>query len=510
MTLRLRLAEVLGSLSLATDLASGCPPESGLRATIVATRLGELVGLSHDELAVTYYAGITRMLGCTSTAMEGASLALGEDQILNFALLSCDWADPAEVEAALERYLTPDVSAQERRSAVAGIVEMHASIVRMSSLHCAQAALLTGRLPVPAGVPVMLEHLWARWDGRFPGAAGTDIPLPARIITLARAAELARRPGGPEAADAVVRSRSGTEFDPDLCTALHTHARELLEGLDAPSAWDLFLDTEPRSHVLITPEQMVTVAETFADFVDQKSGWFAGHSRRVAALAGDAAVTMGLASGEQDRIRLGGLVHDIGRAAVSNGIWDKPAPLTPREYDIAESHSYHSECVLRAAPALNELASLASAAHERADGSGYHRRVRAVESAVGLLGAADVYEALTHDRPWRSAFPTDAASREMQAMSADGLLNSECVAAVLGQGRAGDAVVPTYPAGLTPREVEVLRLVVMGLPTKAIAARLFISIKTADHHIQNIYEKTGARGRAVAALFAVEHGLTVN
>ena len=63
------------------------------------------------------------------------------------------------------------------------------------------------------------------------------------------------------------------------------------------------------------------------------------------------------------------------------------------------------------------------------------------------------------------------------------------------------------PAGLTAREVEVLKLVAQGLSNKQIAARLVISPKTAGNHIEHIYTKIGASNRATASLFAMQHGL---
>lgn len=507
MSERLHLAELLGSLSLATDMGTASPPETALGTTIMATRLARRSGVSGEGLATTYYAGITRMLGCTATAMEGASLAAGEDQRLNLALLSCDWSDAAEVEAALGKSLPAELPAEQRRAAIGNVVEAHPQIAGVAGLHCVQAMMFTRRLPVPEAVPEIIEHMWARWDGRYPGASGGEIPLPARIIPLARAAELARRAGGRAAVEALTRERSGTEFDPGLCEALRAGLDDLFDGLDAPSLWDAFLDEEPGVHVLLGTDQARTVAETFADFADQKSGWFAGHSRRVSELAAGAAASLGLAEEEVERIRLAALMHDIGRVAVRNGIWDKPGSLAPRERQIAQSHSFHTASVLELSPALTHLAVLAAAAQERADGSGYHRGIRAIEPATGLLGAANVYDAMTHDRPWRAAFGADSAAEQIQAMCGAGTLHGECAAAVLTQAGSSGAVAPVYPAGLTSREVAVLQLLVTGMPTKTVAARLTISVKTADHHIQSIYDKVGARGRAPVALFALEHGL---
>ena len=64
-----------------------------------------------------------------------------------------------------------------------------------------------------------------------------------------------------------------------------------------------------------------------------------------------------------------------------------------------------------------------------------------------------------------------------------------------------------WPAGLTSREIEVLRLLVRGLSNKEIAEQLVISRKTAGSHVEHIYSKAGVSNRAQASLFAVKHGL---
>lgn len=505
--MQLRLAEILGSLSLATDMSTANPAESSINATVISTRLAERAGVPPGDLPTTYFACLTRMLGCTATATEAASLSLGHDQLFNFGLLTCDWSEPDQVAARLRDVLPEGEGAVTRDAAIQGILDQFEGVGEGASLHCVQAMMLTEHLPLPSGVSDLLGFIWSRWDGRFPGAAGSDIPLPARIITLARGVELTRRAGGQSAAEAVVEARRRTEFDPDLCDLFLSCAPEVLGGLDGATAWDIFLDIEPGAVLTVDPEDLVTIAKSFADFTDQKSGWFLGHSRRVSALATAAAGSVGLDQDQQHEITIAALLHDVGRAAVNNGIWDKPGDLTPHERQLAESHSYHTDSVLKMSSTFAEVAAIAAAAHERADGSGYHRAHHAVDAPGALLASADVYDALVSDRPWRPAFSPDDAVAEIQRMCSAGSLHAECAAAVLSVARGGRTIEAEYPDGLTSREVDVIKLLITGVPTKTIAARLSISPKTADKHIQSIYDKTDARGRAPAALYALRHGL---
>ncbi len=165
--------------------------------------------------------------------------------------------------------------------------------------------------------------------------------------------------------------------------------------------------------------------------------------------------------------------------------------------------------LLRRVPYTATLATAAGAAHERVDGSGYHRRIGAahLDEAQRVLAAADCYQAMTSDRPYRKASTTGEAAAELRAMSAAGRLDGEAVERVLAAAGHRRAARPPLPAGLTAREAEVLRLIALGLTTQQVAGRLVISAKTADHHVQHIYTKLRVSTRGAAALFAIEHGI---
>lgn len=209
-------------------------------------------------------------------------------------------------------------------------------------------------------------------------------------------------------------------------------------------------------------------------------------------------------------VRRAALVHDLGRVAVPNSVWDKPGPLTRAERDRVELHPLRTEQLLTRCPALTALASVAGAHHERADGRGYHRHVPAssLPPAARLLAAADRYHAMTEPRAHRAAHSPDDAARELRDEARTGGLDPEAAEAVLaaaGHRRVRGST--PYPDGLTAREVEVLRLVARGRTTRQIAAELVISTKTADRHVQNCYSKIGVSTRGAAALYAAERGL---
>jgi HD-GYP domain-containing protein (c-di-GMP phosphodiesterase class II) len=214
---------------------------------------------------------------------------------------------------------------------------------------------------------------------------------------------------------------------------------------------------------------------------------------------------------EREQLRVAALLHDLGRVAIPNGIWDKPGALNAIERERAREHAAHTTKILARSPFLEPYARLAGSDHERLDGTGYARGVRGsdLSTATKLLAAADVYQAVLEDRPHRPAHTRDAAAKLLTDEAAAGRLDRDAVRAVLASADARVDERTTYPCDLTEREVEVLRLLAQGLSNKEIGARLHISPRTAGNHVAHIYEKTGVSTRASAALFAVQHRLIV-
>jgi HD-GYP domain-containing protein (c-di-GMP phosphodiesterase class II) len=282
-----------------------------------------------------------------------------------------------------------------------------------------------------------------------------------------------------------------------------------LDDLDSEQSWDAVLAAEPEPHRRLSDEQLDRALEAVADFTDLKCPYLLGHSRRVADLAGRAAREVGLPEEEAQRVRRAGLLHDIGRLGVANTIWDKPGALTRSEWERVRLHPYLTGRMLSASAALSGLAAIAANHHERLDGSGYPRGLTAesLTPAARVLAAADVYVAATEPRPHRAAASDDQAAEMLRGEVRSGRLDGPAMDAVLAA--AGHRVPRRRegPAGLTAREIEVLRLLARGLTAKAIAQELVISRKTAANHIQHIYAKAGVANRAQASLFAVRHGL---
>lgn len=326
---------------------------------------------------------------------------------------------------------------------------------------------------------------------------------------MADVVEVFHHAGGVEAAIAVARERSGTQFDPAIVEVFCASAAEIFDELDSATTWVAVMAADPALDRELSEGEVDRALEAVADFVDLKSPYTLGHSRGVADTAHDAAVALGMTPPEVSAVRRAGLLHDLGRLGVSNAVWDKLGPLSHAETERVRMHPYFTERMLLSCPVLATLAPLAVQHHERMDGSGYPRGLAgdAISRSGRVLMAADLYRSKLESRPHRPASTVKEAAAHLRAEVRAGRIDGEAAEAVLSATGHRARRRREWPAGLTAREVEILQLVARGLSHREIAEQLVISRKTASNHIEHIYAKTGASNRAMAALFAVKHGL---
>jgi HD-GYP domain-containing protein (c-di-GMP phosphodiesterase class II) len=506
-----RLAELLAALSLATDLGMGQPMEHVLRQCLISLRLAQRLGMDEADREVVYYAALLAWVGCHVDAYEQAKW-FGDDTALKADFRHTDFATPVAGPLFMLRHLGAGRPMAERaRLGVAFLGDGRRTAEAMLENHWLAADELAARLGLAQRVRDSVEQTFERWDGKGvpKGARGEEVLLSSRLVTLADVVEVFHRAGGIGAAIEVARQRRGTQFDPQVVDVFAAEAASLFAGLDEASSWDAVIAAEPALAVRLTDPEFEAALEAIADFADVKSPYTIGHSRGVADLAGEAARILGLGGQGVTLVRRAGLVHDLGRLGVPNTVWDKPGKLSHAEAERVRLHPYLTERMLASSPALAPLAAVAVQHHERLDGSGYPRGLSggAVSPGGRVLAAADFYHARTEPRPHRPTSPADEAAAQMRAEARAGRLDGDAVAAVLSAAGHRAPRRQARAAGLTGREVEVLRLLARGLSNKEIGERLGISRKTASHHVEHIYAKTGTANRALASLFAANHGL---
>ena len=505
------LAELLAVLSLAADLGMGQPMEHVLRQCLISLRLAQRLGLSEADREVVYYASLLAWVGCHVDAYEQAKW-FGDDTALKADFRRVDFATATVGPLFMLRHLGAGRPMTERaRLGVAFPGDGRRAAEAMLENHWLAADALAARLGLAQRVRDSVEQTFERWDGRGvpKGAKGEEILVTSRLITLADVVEVFYRAGGTDAAVAVARQRRGTQFDPQIVDVFVGQAASLFAGLDEVSSWDAVIGAEPALGMRLTGPELDAALEAIADFADVKSPCTIGHSRGVADLAGEAARMFGLGGQAATMVRRAALVHDLGRLGVPNTIWDKPGRLSHSETERVRLHPYLTERMLVCSPGLAPLAAIAVQHHERLDGSGYPRGLSggALSPEGRVLAAADFYHSRTEPRPHRPACAPDAAAAGLGAEARAGRIDGGAAAAVLSAAGHPATRRPVRPAGLTGREMEVLQLLARGLSNKEIAERLVISRKTVGHHVEHIYAKTGTANRALASLFAANHGL---
>ncbi|HSE10662.1 MAG TPA: HD domain-containing phosphohydrolase [Nocardioidaceae bacterium] len=502
-----RLADLLAGLSRLADLGFGLEVGAALRSCALATRLSDSLGCSPDEARGAFYTALLHHVGCAGYSHETARL-LGDDIAANTAAGRTDAASPTDVVTTFLPTLTRGRPLLERaRLVFVALTRGNRWGDEFTATACDLGRDTARRLGLPDEAQAGLFHVYDLWsDGRDDAQGGEAIPIAARIARLTGIAVLFASLGGTTLAVDAVRRRSGGMLDPVLVSEFARQADAWLAEVDDADLRTLVLDAEPSPPE--TVDDISLVAGVFGDLADLKSPYLVGHSRGVASLAAGAAAR--LAPGARSDLEVAGLLHDVGRAAVSSGVWDKPGPLNDAEREQVRLHPYYSERILAGSVELSRLAPLVGRHHERLDGTGYHRGSDAADLSTQsrILAAADTFRAMTERRPHRIALSPAEAERELVGEAEHGRLDPDAVQAVLeAAGRRVAVPSRRLPEGLSEREAEVLALLAGGCSNAQIAARLVISRRTAEHHVQHIYTKIGVSSRAAATLFALDHHL---
>jgi HD-GYP domain-containing protein (c-di-GMP phosphodiesterase class II) len=505
-----RLSDLLVSLSLVTDLGFGQPAEHMLRSARIGMRLGDRLGLGRQDLATLFDVGILTYVGCPIYGNEAAAL-FGDDIEFRAQALDVDMAGFSALVFMLRRAGQGTSAFNRARQAALLMASGGSQVVRQMAAHCSAAGALATRLGLSEGVRAGVEQAYARWDGRgYPDdLSGTGVSLAARVSHVAEACEVFQRTAGIDAALGMVRSRSGTHFDPEIARLVSTDPEALFADLGQDTL-DGVLAAEPVARRPLTDDELDQALAAIGDFCDLRCAYFAGHARATADLVRGAAEQLHLPAADARLAYRAALVHDVGRYGVPGAVWDKPGPLSANEQEKVRLHVYYAERIFSRPEPLRRIGLLAATHHERMDGSGYHRGVGGtmLSQQARVLAVADAYSAMRQPRPYRGPRREAEIVREVQAGVAQGRFDPRATDAVLAA--AGHHVHRTRaedPAGLTAREREVLALVAQGMPNKAVARELGISPKTVGNHVERVYSKLGVTNRAGAAMYAMRYGL---
>lgn len=417
-----RLGDILAALSHALDLTEGQPAGHCVRATYIGMHIGRELGLSESELWELYYTVMLKDLGCSSNAARLCALYLADDLKLKHDFKTVPDSLPKVLGFVLA-HTGLKAGLAERFKAILNVARNGGTLVHeLIQTRCQRGAEIARLLRFPPAVCEAIHALDEHWDGRGnpDRLVGANIPLYARIALLAQVVDVFHTAAGPDAALAEVRGRSGAWFDPAAVACFERVAArpDFWQTLASEELEAAVLLLEPAQRdVVIDEDYLDDIARAFAQVIDAKSPFTSGHSERVAVYADMIAAELGLDPEWRRWLRRGALLHDIGKLGVSNTILDKNGKLTDDEWRDIRAHAHLSETILARVPAFRDLARIGGSHHERLDGKGYPRGLGgdALPLETRIVSVADVFDALTADRPYRAAMPLEKALGIMRA-----------------------------------------------------------------------------------------------
>ena len=433
---QLELSGVIGALSYALDITEGQPMGHAARSCLIGMRIAEAIELPEGLRPSLFYALLMKDVGCSSNAAKVSALFDGDDLAIKHDFKLADPGNLLEMARYTARHAAPDRGALARARRFAAIAaNVEANTRRLIEIRCERGADIARLVGLDAHAAEAIRCLDEHWNGAGhpDGLRGDAIPLLGRILCLAQTVEVFHAARGHAAAFEMAAARAGSWFDPALVEALGSFRADMRfwSRVAGPDPAREVAREDPGTPYLPGDDSGLDgIAEGFARVIDAKSPYTARHSEGVAHIAVGIAEQLGFAAGEISDLRRAALLHDIGKLGVSNRILDKPGRLDEEEWTAMRRHPEYTLRILRRVPVFETLAELAASHHERMDGRGYHRGLRAGELPLShrVLVVADVFEALTADRPYRGGMPVEQAL---------GIVHGDVGSAFCGEAVAG-------------------------------------------------------------------------
>ena len=433
---RLLLSELIGALSHALDITEGQPKGHCIRCCWIGMHIGRHLGLDERAMWELYYTLLLKDLGCSSNAARICELYLTDD--LHFKR---DFKTVGESLPQMLHFVFSHTGLRaglsQRLGAVVNIMRNGPQIAQsLIETRCQRGADIARQLRFPEAVAEGIASLDEHWNGQGKPARlqGEAIPLYARIALLAQVVDVFHTAGGRESALREVKARAGSWFDPELVRAFASIARRnyFWATLQSAEAEQAVLALEPGSFsVPLDDDYLDDIAVAFGQIVDAKSPYTSGHSTRVAGYVDRIAAELGLDAARRRWLRRGALLHDVGKLGVSNAVLDKPGALDDAEWAQVRAHARHTEEILGRIGAFGELARVAGAHHERLDGTGYPHRLAgdAISLETRIITVADIYDAISAERPYRAAVPIPQ-TLQMMARKVGPAIDAQCFEAL--------------------------------------------------------------------------------
>lgn len=432
----IRLSELIGALSHALDITEGQPEGHCIRCCWIGMHIGREIGLPADQLWDLYYTLLLKDLGCSSNAARICALYLTDDLDFKRDFKTVGESLPQVLQFVLKHTGLKAGLSERFRSVLTILRDGNDIAHELIATRCQRGAEIARLLRFSEGVAGGIYSLDEHYNGhgKPDGLAAEAIPVYARIALLAQVIDVFHTADGKQAALDEVRQRSGRWFDPQLAQAFERVAQgsPFWAALTAPTISQAVLALEPASHeVPVDDDYLDDIAAAFGQVVDSKSPYTSGHSARVALYTDMIAETLGLSFERRRWLKRGALLHDVGKLGVSNSVLDKAGKLDSEEWAAVKLHASYTETILSRIGAFSELARVAAAHHERLDGGGYPRGLMAdaISLETRIITTADIFDAITAERPYRGAIPIPR-TLEMMAETVGSAIDAQCFEAL--------------------------------------------------------------------------------
>lgn len=413
----IRLSDVVSALSFALDLTEGQPMGHAVRSCMIGMRLGEMVGLDQQQMTDLYYALLLKDSGCSSNSARLCQIMGGDEIQTKREVKLQDWTRPSLSGLKfLARNTLPEGGWMERSARMVRLaIDQKKNNMDVISTRCERGADIARKIGFTEGTAQAIRSLDEHWNGAgYPNhLQGEEIPILARILNISQTLEVYEAEAGPEHALDILNERKGRWFDPQIVRAAQDLRNDSIfwTRLHREDTRLQVLKLEPGAALAADDSRIDSICEAFAEVIDAKSPYTFRHSMGVAEISVKIARGLELAKETIVMIRRAALLHDLGKLGVSNSILDKPGKLTDEEFKAVKLHPYYTVKVIERIAGFQELAFIAGAHHEKLDGTGYFAGLTGEQLPLParVIAVADVYQALTEDRPYRAGLGHERA-----------------------------------------------------------------------------------------------------